>query len=135
MTKVYLVRHGQTEWNKKLTVRGRIDSPLNEDGHREAEAIAEALKDKNIDAIYTSPLMRSIETAQPTAKFFHLDIVPAEGFIDISYGDWEGLTFNEVKEKIEMIEEWGVKKMIIVVRGGPTGLYRDPIETFHDLAM
>jgi len=43
--------------------------------------------------------MRSIETAQPTAKFFHLDIVPVEGFIDISYGDWESLTFNEVKEK------------------------------------
>jgi broad specificity phosphatase PhoE len=99
MTKVYLVRHGQTEWNKKLIFRGRIDIPLNEDGHREAEAIAEALKDKNIDAIYTSPLIRSIETAQPTAKFFHLDIVPVEGFIDISYGDWEGLTFNEVKEK------------------------------------
>jgi broad specificity phosphatase PhoE len=99
MTKVYLVRHGQTEWNKKLIFRGRIDIPLNEDGHREAEAIAEALKDKNIDAIYTSPLMRSIETAQPTAEFFHLDIVPVEGFIDISYGDWEGLTFDEVKEK------------------------------------
>ena len=99
MTKVYLARHGQTEWNKKLTFRGRIDIPLNEGGHREAEAIAEVLKDKNIHAIYTSPLRRSIETAQPTARFFHLDIVPVEGLIDISYGEWEGLTFNEVKEK------------------------------------
>jgi len=99
MTKIYLVRHGQTEWNKKLIFRGRIDIPLDEDGHREAEAIAEALKDKNIEAIYTSPLIRSIETAQPTASLFHLDIVPVEGFIDINYGDWEGLTFNEVKER------------------------------------
>jgi len=39
MTKVYLVRHGQTEWNKKLTFRGRVDIPLNEAGHREARAI------------------------------------------------------------------------------------------------
>lgn len=107
MTKVYLVRHGQTEWNKKLTFRGRIDIPLNEDGHREAEAIGDALKDKGIEAIYTSPLRRSIETAQPTAKIFHLDIVPVEGLIDISYGDWEGLTFHEVKEKYrDLYGQW-----------------------------
>jgi broad specificity phosphatase PhoE len=99
MTKVYLVRHGQTEWNKNLTFRGRIDIPLNERGHREAVAIAEALKDKNIDAIYTSPLGRSIETAQPTARFFNIEIVPFQGLIDISYGDWEGLTFNEARER------------------------------------
>jgi broad specificity phosphatase PhoE len=99
MTKVYLVRHGQTEWNKKLTFRGRKDIPLNEAGHREAQAISDALKNKNIGAIYTSPLRRSIETAQPIAKYFHLEIVSLKGLIDINYGDWEGLTFNEVKKK------------------------------------
>jgi broad specificity phosphatase PhoE len=99
VTRVYLVRHGQTEWNKNLIFRGRIDIPLNEKGHREAEAIAEALKDRNIDAIYTSPLGRSIETARPTAEFFDLEIVCVPGLIDISYGDWEGLSFNEVKKR------------------------------------
>ena len=99
MTKVYLVRHGQTEWNKKLTFRGRVDIPLNEAGHMEAQALSHALKDKNIEAIYTSPLKRSIETAQPVAKFFHLEIVPVQGLIDINYGDWEGLSFHEVKKR------------------------------------
>jgi broad specificity phosphatase PhoE len=99
VTRVYLVRHGQTEWNKNLTFRGRIDIPLNETGHREAEAVAEALKHRNIGAIYTSPLKRSTDTALPTARFFNLEIVRVPGFIDISYGDWEGLTFNEVQQR------------------------------------
>jgi broad specificity phosphatase PhoE len=99
MTNVYLVRHGQTEWNKKMTFRGRADIPLNEVGCREARAISENLKDKNIDAIYTSPLRRSVETAQPSAKFFHLEIVTVQGLIDINYGDWEGLTFHEVQKR------------------------------------
>ena len=107
MTKVYLVRHGQTEWNKKLTFRGRRDIPLNERGRQEAKAIAEVLKYKRIDAIYTSPLRRSIETAEPTARFFHLGVVPVEGLIDISYGDWEGLTFNEVKKRYkDQYKKW-----------------------------
>ncbi len=101
MTRVYLVRHGQTEWNRNLTFRGRIDVPLNESGHREAEAIAEALRDENIDAIYTSPLSRSVETAQPTAVLFNLEIAPVPGLIDISYGEWEGLPFHEVKRRYE----------------------------------
>ncbi len=99
MTRVYLVRHGQTEWNRSLVFRGRVDIPLNERGHKEAKAIAEALKDKKVDAIYASPLRRSIETAQPIAEFFNLEIVPVQGLIDISYGEWEGLTFDEVKKR------------------------------------
>ena len=121
MTKVYLVRHGQTEWNKKLTFRGRIDIPLNESGHREAEAIAEALKDKNIDAIYTSPLRRSIETAQKTAKYFHLEIVPVQGLIDINYGDWEGLTFNEVKKRYrDKYAKWEERPDLVRFPNGET---------------
>ena len=121
MTKVYLVRHGQTEWNKNLTFRGRIDIPLNERGHREAVAIAEALKDKNIDAIYTSPLRRSIETAQPTARFFNIEIVPFQGLIDISYGDWEGLTFNEARERYrDQYTKWEERPELVRFPKGET---------------
>lgn len=121
MTKVYLVRHGQTEWNKKLTFRGRIDIPLNEIGHREAEAISEALKDKNIEVIYTSPLTRSIETAKPIAKLFHLEIVPIQGLVDISYGDWEGLTFNEVKKRYsDQYKKWEKRPDLVRFPNGET---------------
>jgi len=121
MTKIYLVRHGQTEWNEKLTFRGRRDIPLNEAGHREAKAIFDALKDKNIKAIYTSPLRRSIETAQPIAKFFQLEIVPIQGLIDISYGEWEGLTFNEVKKRYgDQYTKWGKRPELIRFPHGET---------------
>jgi len=121
MTKVYLVRHGQTEWNKKLIFRGRIDVPLNEAGHREAKAISDALKDTNIGAIYTSPLRRSIETAQPIAKYFHLEIVPVQGLIDINYGDWEGLTCNEVKKRYsDQYDKWEKKPDLIRFPHGET---------------
>lgn len=121
MTKVYLVRHGQTEWNKKLTFRGRVDIPLNEAGHMEAQALSHALKDKNIEAIYTSPLKRSIETAQPVAKFFHLEIVPVQGLIDINYGDWEGLSFHEVKKRYgDQYKKWEKRPDLIRFPNGET---------------
>ena len=121
MTKVYLVRHGQTEWNKKLTFRGRKDIPLNEAGHMEAQAISDALKNKNIGAIYTSPLRRSIETAQPIANYFHLEIVSLQGLIDINYGDWEGLTFNEVKKKYsDEYNKWEKRPHLIRFPHGET---------------
>ena len=99
MTEIYLVRHGQTEWNTQLIFRGRKDIPLNERGHKEARAIARALKDRNIDAIYTSPLRRAVETAQPVATLFDLEVVPVQGLIDIDYGEWEGVSHHEIKKR------------------------------------
>ena len=107
MTSVYLVRHGQTEWNRELRFRGRADIPLNENGHKQASAIADTLKDKGINAIYTSPLRRSIETARPAAAVLHLDITTVQGFIDISYGEWEGLAYEEVRRRYaKLYREW-----------------------------
>jgi broad specificity phosphatase PhoE len=99
MTKIHLVRHGQTEWNTQLVFRGRKDIPLNEMGHKQARALAGTLKDRNIGAIYTSPLRRAVETAQPVATLFDLAIVPVEGLIDINYGEWEGLSHDEIKKR------------------------------------
>jgi broad specificity phosphatase PhoE len=97
MTQVYLVRHGQTAWNAELIFRGRRDIELNEQGEREANAIAGALRDKNLDAIYTSPLTRAVETARPLAALLHCKITPVQGLTDINYGAWEGLAYQEIK--------------------------------------
>jgi broad specificity phosphatase PhoE len=121
MTKIYLIRHGQTEWNRRQTFRGIIDIPLNERGHREAEAILEAMKDNNISAIYTSPLRRSMETAKPIEKFFHLKIFPVKGLIDINYGDWQGLTIDDVKKRYkEQYNQWVKTPNLIRFPNGET---------------
>jgi len=99
MTRIYLVRHGQTEWNRGLRFRGRADIPLDENGRKQASAIANALRGKGISAIYSSPLRRSVETARPAAAVFHLKIVTLQGLIDINYGEWEGLAYDEVRQR------------------------------------
>lgn len=99
MTKVYLVRHGQTAWNVGEIFRGRADIPLDETGKREAHLAGEALKDEALSAVYSSPLSRSMETAENIAKFHGLSVIPLDAIIDISYGEWEGSANQEIQEK------------------------------------
>ncbi len=99
MSRVYLVRHGQTAWNVGEIFRGRADIPLDETGKQEAHLAGEALKDETLHAIYSSPLSRSIETAENIAKFHNIPATPFDAIIDISYGEWEGLENEVVKEK------------------------------------
>jgi len=107
MTKVYVVRHGQTAWNLEEVFRGRMDIPLDETGKKEVHLAGEALKDQTLHAVYSSPLSRSMETAENIAKFHDLPVTPLEAIIDISYGDWEGVSLQKVREKFpELYELW-----------------------------
>ena len=107
MTKVYVVRHGQTAWNLEEVFRGRMDIPLDETGKKEVHLSGEALKDQTIHAVYSSPLSRSMETAENIAKFHNLPVTPLEAIIDISYGDWEGVSLQKVREKFpELYALW-----------------------------
>ncbi|MGD2149511.1 MAG: histidine phosphatase family protein [Desulfobacterales bacterium] len=99
MTKVYLVRHGQTAWNLEEVFRGRMDIPLDDTGKKEVHLAGEALIDETIHAIYSSPLSRSMETAENIAKFQNIEVTPLESIIDISYGDWEGVSLDDVRKK------------------------------------
>jgi len=97
--KVYVVRHGQTAWNLEEVFRGRMDIPLDETGKKEVHLAGEAIKDETLHAIYSSPLSRSIETAENIAKFQNVEVTPLEAIIDISYGEWEGVGLVEVQKK------------------------------------
>ncbi|OGP76612.1 MAG: hypothetical protein A2W09_06560 [Deltaproteobacteria bacterium RBG_16_50_11] len=101
MASIYLVRHGQTAWNKEEIFRGRSDIPLNETGLKEAELAGEYLKKKEIHAVYSSPLSRALQTAQKVGQFHNLEIRPLNGIIDMSFGGWEGKSLKEVQEKDE----------------------------------
>jgi broad specificity phosphatase PhoE len=99
VSKVYLVRHGQTAWNVGEIFRGRADIPLDETGKQEVHLAGAALKDETLHAVYSSPLSRSMETAENIAKFHNIPVTPFDAIIDISYGEWEGLENEEVKKK------------------------------------
>ena len=82
-TRVILVRHGETEWNRVERFRGRIDIDLNEMGRRQADAVAQRLSSWQIGAIYSSPLKRAWETAEPIASVCGLEVTTLESIQDV----------------------------------------------------
>ena len=107
MVKVILIRHGETDWNTKQIFRGRKDIPLNEVGLAQAKAVGTSLKDIQIDAVYSSPLGRALETAKVLAECRSLEIELEEGFTDIDFGKWQGVSHEKVKEEYkDLYEIW-----------------------------
>jgi len=107
MTEIIIVRHGETEWNVGEIFRGRIDIELNETGIKQAELLAEYLSKQTIDAIYSSPLKRALRTAEIIAGYHKLDVDIAPGLIDFNYGQWQGLSHQEVKDEYkELYTAW-----------------------------
>lgn len=99
MTRIYLVRHGTTEWNQEEIFRGRVDIKLNATGRAEAQALANYFRSIPLQVIYSSPLSRAWETAQAVAGGRNLEVIPEPAFIDIDFGEWHGLALKMVKEK------------------------------------
>ncbi|AEV68461.1 histidine phosphatase family protein [Acetivibrio clariflavus] len=99
MSKIYLVRHGETDWNKEDRCQGCTDTDLNSEGIRQAELVAERLMREEIHVIYCSNLRRAYRTAQIIADKFGLNVIKSEALNEISFGDWEGLTFEEIRKR------------------------------------
>lgn len=108
MTRILLVRHGQTEWNRVERFRGRADVPLNEAGIAQAEAAARRIAAEWApSAVYTSPLGRAVRTARAIAAPFGLDVRPHPDLNDIDFGSWQGLTPDEARARWpEAVEAW-----------------------------
>ena len=92
-----LIRHGQTDYNLERRFYGRIDTPVNATGVEQAAALSVELKDRHIDAIYSSPAKRAYMTAEPTAAGRNLTIQTDERLWEMNFGRWEGLTFEEAE--------------------------------------
>ena len=99
MTLFYLVRHGETDWNREQVFRGRLDVALNDRGRRQAQAAAERLAEVGPAGLYSSPLARARETAEAIAQRCSVECRVEEAFIDIDFGRWQGLTLREVQAR------------------------------------
>ncbi|MFH2011128.1 MAG: histidine phosphatase family protein [Pseudomonadota bacterium] len=120
MTRIILIRHGETDWNKEQVFRGRIDVPLNSVGLEQAKVTGEALRNYRIDAIYSSPLSRAMKTAEAVAAFHpDISVKEAEGFIDIDFGKWQGIPHNRVQEEYrELYNKWEREPDIVKMPDG-----------------
>jgi broad specificity phosphatase PhoE len=99
LTRLILVRHGRTEWNRVEKFRGRADIRLDEVGIKQAEATAAWIAGWQVSAIYSSPLRRALATAEILARTFSLEVKQLPDIIDIDYGEWQGLSPDEATTK------------------------------------
>jgi len=119
MTRVYLIRHGTTEWNREEIFRGRVDCALNEDGRAEARAVAAYFEGVRLQGIHTSPLARAAETAAVIAAGRGIEVVSDPAFIDLDFGEWQGHPLKEVREKYpEVYRAWRERPQEVTFPGG-----------------
>lgn len=93
---IYVIRHGETDWNKTLRFQGQTDVPLNELGQEQAKTLAPVLNRLQIESVYSSPLTRAFKTAEISSAELKLTIQKDDRLKETNIGIAEGLTSDEV---------------------------------------
>lgn len=106
MTHIYLIRHGQSEGNLYDLFLGHTDMDLTELGKKQAEKVTSYFKDVEVDAIFSSDLLRAYHTACPLAKLKNLPIIKCPNMREIFAGEWEGKVFNDIRKNSPMGDIW-----------------------------
>lgn len=125
MTRLFLVRHGETEWNKNGKVQGRTDIELSSEGIMQAKLLAERLMTEDINVIYSSSLKRAHRTAEIIAEYKQCEVIESDMIHEICFGPWEGMAINEIKDKYS--------EHFRVYREDPVNFELPGAETFIDL--
>ncbi|HZW03740.1 MAG TPA: histidine phosphatase family protein [Anaerolineaceae bacterium] len=99
MPTLLLIRHGENDVMHKRLAGRMPEVHLNAKGRRQAAELAEMLKHLPIKAIYSSPLERAVETAEPLAKALGLDVQLAPGLLEVDYGRWQGRTYKQLRRQ------------------------------------
>lgn len=94
-TNIFLVRHGETEWNKKNRLQGNKDSPLTASGIKQAYDVKKSLEQYVIDHAYVSPLKRARDTLEIILEDRKLEVAIRDNLREINLGPWEGKTRQE----------------------------------------
>ncbi|MCS7246971.1 MAG: histidine phosphatase family protein [Anaerolineales bacterium] len=93
-----LIRHAENDYTRKGRLAGRLPRiHLNRQGREQAEMLAKLLERVPLKAVYSSPLERALETAEPLAKMHHLEVVREEGLIELDYGEWQGKSLRGLR--------------------------------------
>ncbi len=119
-TRIVLIRHGQTVWNREARFRGRADIPLDEVGLAQAAATARYVAARwPVTAVYASPLRRTLQTAEAVARAQGLSVQPYEGLVDIHFGELQGLLAEEAEQRYpDIYRAWMVAPHTVQFPGG-----------------
>lgn len=115
-TRVYLVRHAETEWNAEARCQGRADAPFSRLGQQQLAMLAEALTDVEFDAAYTSPLPRAQRTAEAILAGSRLRAASVPDLAELDYGEYQGSLFDEWPR--ELLAQWRSDPWSVSFGGG-----------------
>lgn len=119
--RLILVRHGEIDANVRKVYAGRSDDSLNETGRLQAFAAAQMLRDMHVDAIFCSPLRRTMETAAIIGRRISCTPKPVESFNELLMGPWEGVSEAEVAEHYpDELAIWSVRPAELRIPGRET---------------
>lgn len=119
--KLFLVRHGETDWNVEKKIQGKTDIPLNKNGLRQARELAQKLICDNITAgiVYTSPQKRALATAQAVAEALQVKYLIKDGLREMDFAEWEGYNWETVRRKYgETYQYWNTHRRYAHTPGG-----------------
>ena len=119
--KLYLIRHGQTDWNIQGKIQGSHGIPLNDTGRAQAKLVAEGMDSRPVTKIFSSTLMRAVETARMIGDRQQVETYLVPGLIEVEFGKWEGMTWDEIKEQYPAeYERWSINPVDVAPPGGET---------------
>lgn len=113
--KMYFIRHGQTDWNIEGNIQGSCDIELNAIGINQAEQLSKKIIEEKLSfaKIYSSNQKRALQTAEIISQFTGKKLIQVDGLQEINFGEWEGYSWGEVKEKYSLeYAEWFLNRRI-----------------------
>lgn len=121
MTVLYIIRHGETLLNRENRFQGAIDYPLTERGLQQALCIAEILRREKLAAIYSSPALRAVTTAEAIAKPHGLDVITDSRLSEMNHGEMEGLSLEDLERRYPgFLHKWMERPADMRIPGGET---------------
>lgn len=133
--RIYMARHGETDWNVERRIQGSTDIPLNENGIRQAYSLSNYLErqlcaeDHSLSSVFTSPLKRAKETAEIVGGELHLPVRVISGLEEMNFGVCEGKSWLEAKKEYpKELEAWEENKQFRRIPGGES--YQDVLNRF-----
>lgn len=118
---IYIIRHGETDWNREGIYQGQTDTSLNENGRQTARELGKILSRINFSAIYSSDLLRARETAEIINDFLNVPIYYTQDLRELDFGDWTGISIWKMGEKDpELFKKWQEDPWNISPPGGET---------------
>jgi broad specificity phosphatase PhoE len=118
-THLFLIRHGETDWNVEGRYQGQADPPLNDRGLRQAHELGDKLASVNLDLLYTSPLLRSEQTAEIISRKLAIPFYKDERLMEINQGKWQTRLRSEIEALYpDLFRRWETEPWEVTPPGG-----------------